>query len=84
MVYNRSAPVCQHRTTIMDRTHGPEITFTVHPRPEVEEPIGHADPVPLPAGLKAAPSLPVSDEPDDKDTFLANLTFLARFAFGRY
>ncbi len=66
----------------MERTHGPEITFTVHPRPEVEVPIGRADPLPIPAGFKSTPSVPVLDEPDDGDTLLGNLMFLARFAFG--
>ena len=68
----------------MERTRGPEITFTVHPRPEVEEPIGRADPLPIPVGFKSTPSPSVPNEPDDGDTLLGNLMFLARFAFGRY
>ncbi len=68
----------------MERTHGPEITFTVHPRPEAEEAIGRANPLPIPARFALNPSPPVPDEPDEEDTFLGNLIFLARFAFGRY
>ena len=68
----------------MERTHGPEITFTVHPRPEVEEVIGRAYPLPIPPRFASAPSLPVPDESNEQDTFFGNLVFLARFAFGRY
>ncbi len=69
----------------MERTHGPEITFTVHPRPEREDPIGRANPLPLPTNRTAVPLVPLTiDETRYRDTFLGDLVFLARFAFGRY
>ena len=69
----------------MGRTHGPELTFTVHPRPEREEPIGRTDPLPLPANLSVALPAPMPrGETRCRDTFFGDLLFLARFAFGRY
>lgn len=69
----------------MERTHGPDITFTIHRRPESEERIGRAEPmvgpvVPTPAYPVAA----VPDLPRHRDTVFGDLIFLARFAFGRY
>ena len=63
----------------------PDLTFTIHPRPP-DEPSKLSDAVldlTPPAG---SPSLTESagDPPDGSDTFLANLAFLVRFAFGRY
>ena len=66
----------------MERTHGPEITFSVHPRQEREEPIGRANPLPIPARIKPTPSFSVPEVPDYQDTFIGDLVFLVRFAFG--
>lgn len=63
----------------------PDLTFTIHPRP-LDEPQKLSDAV-LDLTPPAGPSPPteaVEDQSDDRDTFLANLTFLVRFAFGRY
>ncbi len=69
----------------MEQEHGPDIIFTIHPRPEVDDPSGFADSVPLPSGSVSAPSLGAAENPSHmKDTLLSELIFLARFAFGRY
>ena len=69
----------------MEQAHGPDITFTVHPRPKVDDPNGFADPVSLPSGSALAPSLGAAEDTSHiKDTLLSELIFLARFAFGRY
>ena len=48
--------------------------------PKLSEPVLDLSP---PAG-PPPPVAAVADPADDRDTFLANLAFLVRFAFGRY
>ena len=70
----------------MEQTHGPELTFSVHPRPTSEDPRSIVDTVP--AAQAAAVETPRVPAPavDDRswDTFLGNLHFLFRYALGRY
>ena len=70
----------------MERTHSPDLTFTVHPRPASEDPRSIVDGVP--AAQAAALGRPPIPAPvvDDRswDTFLGNLHFLFRYALGRY
>ncbi|RYB02421.1 hypothetical protein [Lichenibacterium ramalinae] len=63
----------------------PDLTFAVHPRPpeampKLSEPVLDLSP---PVG-PPPPVAAVANPSDDRDTFLANLAFLVRFAFGRY
>ena len=76
----------------LDRLHpgrptmsSPDLTFTVHPRPPDEPPKLSDTVLDLtpPAG-PPPPTEPAEDRRDESDTFLANLAFLVRFAFGRY
>lgn len=64
--------------------NGPEVTFTVHPRPVSADPKSIVDTVPAAtaAATEAVP-LPAEDR-REWDTFLGNLAFLVRYAFGRY
>ena len=59
----------------------PDLTFTIHPRPP-DEPPKLSDAV-LDLTPPAGPP-PPAEPVEDSDTFLANLAFLVRFAFGRY
>lgn len=63
---------------------GPEITFIVHPRPTSEDPRAIVDPVPATAAaaIKTRPS--PGETTHERDTFLGNLAFLVRYAFGRH
>lgn len=61
---------------------GPEMTFTVHPRPASDDPKAIVDVQPLPL-IPKAPPIPVEDN-REWDTFLGNLHFLFRYALGRY
>lgn len=76
----------------LDRLHpgrptmsSPDLTFTVHQRPPDEPPKLSDAVLDLnpPAG-PLPPTEPAGDRRDESDTFLANLAFLVRFAFGRY
>lgn len=73
----------------MERTHGPDLTFAVHPRPASEDPRSIMHTVPM-AQAVAVEKLPVPAGPaqvvDDRrwDTFLGNLHFLFRYALGQY
>ncbi len=62
----------------------PDVTFTVHPRPPDDA--ARLSEAVLDLSPPAGPPPPTEDgEPQaDRDTFLANLAFLVRFAFGRY
>ena len=60
---------------------GPDITFTVHPRPTSDDPKAIVDARPA-TTIEAAP-VPVEDR-REWDTFLGNLAFLVRYAFGRH
>jgi hypothetical protein len=63
----------------------PDLTFTIHPRPR-DEPSKLSDVVlelTPPVG-PPPPTVLAEDRTEDPDTFLANLAFLVRFAFGRY
>ena len=64
---------------------GPEMTFSVHPRPASDEPRPVVDS--LPAELlpdTTSESTQVEDISHHKDTFLGNLAFLVRYALGRH
>ncbi|RYB02199.1 hypothetical protein [Lichenibacterium ramalinae] len=63
----------------------PDLTFTVHPRPP-DQGGKLSDAVSDPA-LSVEPTrakATIDDGQDGPDTFLANLAFLVRFAFGRH
>ena len=70
----------------------PELTFTVHPRPESEDPHMIVDAIPAAhaADAEPRPRIPVNEVAaqvgDDRkwDSFRGNLHFLLRYAFGRY
>ena len=63
----------------------PDLTFTIHPRPPDEPPkLSDAVLDLTPPVGPPPPTVPAEDRTDDPDTFLANLAFLVRFAFGRY
>ena len=69
----------------MKEIQGSDITFTVHPRPETDDVRSPSDPLPLPAHPASVPSITgAEDVSGHGDTFLGDLVFLARFAFGRY
>ncbi len=59
---------------------GPEMTFGVHPRPVSDDPKALVEIHP-PETTAEARSAPVTDIPE-QDTFLSNLAFLVRYAFG--
>ncbi len=66
-------------------TASPDFTFAVHPRPPEISP-KLSDPV-LDLSPPVGPPIPIAatpGQPVERDTFLANLAFLVRFAFGRY
>ena len=59
--------------------------FTIHPRPKAVDHQPSVDPIPLPARIKSVPSITAAEDVSQhRDTFLGDLVFLARFAFGRY
>ena len=69
----------------MEHAHGPDITFMVHPRPEVDPFTKPADQVSLSAQPTSVPSITAAEDVSHhRDTFMGDLVFLARFAFGRY
>ena len=64
---------------------GPELTFSVHPRPASDDP--KASVVDPSKAVQLDPSsaiAPVEEVTRHKDTLLGDLVFLVRFAFGRY
>ncbi len=61
---------------------GPEITFTVHPRPVSDDPKAIVDEKQALA-LAEAPPAPAEDR-REWDTLRGNLSFLIRYAFGRH
>ncbi len=69
----------------MEHAHCPDITFMVHPRPEVDSFTQPADQVSLLARPTTVPSITAAEDVSHhRDTFIGDLVFLARFAFGRY
>lgn len=64
---------------------GPEITLTAAPGPASDDPKAAVHPVPSVGNDRPAPStVSAREAAPHKDTFLGNLAFLVRFAFGRY
>ena len=69
----------------MQRDHGAEITFAIHPRPPVTGPSTPIHPAQFPPRFSAAPrGTAAEDVSRHRDTPVGDLAFLARFAFGRY
>lgn len=68
----------------MDPTRGPEVTFAVHPRPESDRLNVPVDSVPLPAHVSPTSTTQAEDVSHHRGSFLGELAFLVRFAFGRY
>ncbi len=69
----------------MERISGPEVTFVVHSRPKVADTPSLLDPPPLESRFGSVPSITAAaDASHHRDTFLGDLAFLVRFAFGRY
>ncbi len=63
---------------------GPDLTFTVHPRPTAEDAKSIVDTVPATTvAATETPSAPVEDA-RERDSFLGNLAFLVRYALGRH
>ena len=64
---------------------GPEITQTAAPTPAPDGPKAVVRSIPPVGNARPAPSAaPVREAAPHEDTFLGNLAFLVRFAFGRY
>ncbi len=64
---------------------GPEITLTAAPAPASDDPKAVAYPIPSVGDNRPDPSTaPIREAAPHRDTFLGNLAFLVRFAFGRY
>lgn len=70
----------------MERTQGPDLTFTVHPRPASEDSRSIVDGVPAAQAAAIEKRHFPAPVVDDRswDTFLGNLHFLFRYALGRY
>jgi hypothetical protein len=67
----------------MNQMRGLDVTFAVHPRPAPHDSKDNTDPVPVPTQPSSVASL-AEDAVPERDTFIGDLIFLARFAFGRY
>ena len=69
----------------MAQARGSEVTFAVHPRPEVDLLTNTGHPRPWSAACSAVASTTAAEDVSrHTDTFMGDLIFLARFAFGRY
>ena len=69
----------------MTQARGCGVTFAVHPRAKTAHLIDTADPRPWSVfSSMVAPTTAAEDVARHTDTFMGDLVFLARFAFGRY